>query len=199
MDDLVIHAMAKWPNVPHVYGWLALDRRGHWLIKGERISNPLVTEFINRNYECDPRGRWYFQNGPQRVFVALDYLPFVYRAHTSIEPGSALEVRTHTGKPVARIEGAWIDESGIAVLMTEYGPGTLDDRDLEQLLHGFADAHGAKLSDDEIGGALEQLQSGAPAPLWFHYRSQNVRVQPIAAATLAQTFHVDPRPAAAAD
>src|SRR5258708_3980656 len=28
MDELVARSLAKWPNVPAVYGWLALDRRG---------------------------------------------------------------------------------------------------------------------------------------------------------------------------
>ena len=27
MDDAVLRSMAKWPNVPDVYGWLSLDRR----------------------------------------------------------------------------------------------------------------------------------------------------------------------------
>ena len=27
MDDIVKQAMAKWPDVPSVYGWLGLDRR----------------------------------------------------------------------------------------------------------------------------------------------------------------------------
>ena len=46
MDPAVLRAMARWPQVPAVYGWLALDRRGNWLIKAERIANPLVAEFI---------------------------------------------------------------------------------------------------------------------------------------------------------
>ena len=25
MDEIVKQAMAKWPNVPHCYGWLGLD------------------------------------------------------------------------------------------------------------------------------------------------------------------------------
>ncbi|TMH99667.1 MAG: DUF2946 family protein, partial [Betaproteobacteria bacterium] len=29
MDELVARSLAKWPNVPAVYGWLALDRRGN--------------------------------------------------------------------------------------------------------------------------------------------------------------------------
>jgi len=39
MDPIVARAMARWPNVPAVYGWLALDRRGNWLIKAERITH----------------------------------------------------------------------------------------------------------------------------------------------------------------
>ena len=30
MDDIVKQALAKWPNVPHCYGWLGLDARGNW-------------------------------------------------------------------------------------------------------------------------------------------------------------------------
>ncbi|HET8728586.1 MAG TPA: DUF2946 family protein, partial [Alphaproteobacteria bacterium] len=32
MDESVLRAMTKWPNVPAVYGWLQLDQRGNWLI-----------------------------------------------------------------------------------------------------------------------------------------------------------------------
>ena len=63
MDDIVLRAMQKWPDVPNVFGWLRLDRRGNWLVKsrsGEfgRIANFAVCEFIGRNYAADERGRW---------------------------------------------------------------------------------------------------------------------------------------------
>src|SRR5688572_29243084 len=77
MDEIVARSMARWPNVPAVYGWLQLDRRGNWRIKGERIANAALREFIARNYHADERGCWYFQNGPQRVFVQLAYTPLV--------------------------------------------------------------------------------------------------------------------------
>ena len=77
MDDTVMRAMAKWPNVPNAYGWLALDARGRWLLKGERIGNAGVVEFIGRNYAPDDRGRWFFQNGPQRVFVTIEIAPWI--------------------------------------------------------------------------------------------------------------------------
>src|SRR4051812_44116014 len=140
MDDIVKQAMSKWPDVPAVYGWLALDRRGNWLIKGERISNTVVTDFIARNYEHDDDGRWYFQNGPQRVFVALDYTPFVYRICTSAHVPTELE--THTMRKVTAVHGAWIDEAGTALLDTEHGPGLIDDRDLDRSLTYFRNGHG---------------------------------------------------------
>ena len=49
MDALVARSMAKWPNVPAVYGWLELDRRGSWRIKGERIGHRGLCDFIARN------------------------------------------------------------------------------------------------------------------------------------------------------
>ena len=35
MDELVRQAMAKWPNVPHAYGWLGLGMRGDWYLRDE--------------------------------------------------------------------------------------------------------------------------------------------------------------------
>ena len=38
MDAIVEAALKKWPNVPHCYGWLALDARGDWYMRDERIQ-----------------------------------------------------------------------------------------------------------------------------------------------------------------
>ena len=86
VDEIVLRAQAKWPGVPDVYGWLSLDRRGRWLLRNpvreiyEPIGNAALRQFIARNYARDARGRWFFQNGPQRVFVRLAYTPLVARA-----------------------------------------------------------------------------------------------------------------------
>jgi Protein of unknown function (DUF2946) len=128
MDDVVVRSLAKWPSVPSVYGWLSLDRRGNWLIKGERIGNAALKEFIGRNYEADTRGRWFFQNGPQRVYVGLAYTPLVVH----FDGNNALV--DHCGRPFAGTE-TFLDDEG-SVLMA--GNGTIalmDDRDLAR----FAD------------------------------------------------------------
>jgi hypothetical protein len=140
MDALVARAMAKWPDVPAVYGWLSLDRRGNWRIKGERISNSALRDFIARNYEADEQGRWYFQNGPQRVYVALAYTPLV--AHYE---GDALF--DHCGRPL-RMRRAFVDDEGSVLI--EGGPGIalLDDRDLAHVAD--ASAGFATLRRDEV-------------------------------------------------
>jgi len=192
MDELVLRGMAKWPNVPAVYGWLSLDRRGQWLIKGERISNPLVTEFIGRNYARDERGCWFFQNGPQRVFVVLDFAPFVYRV---VSPeGSPLALETHNGKPVSAVAGAWIDKKGAALLETEHGMGVVHDRDLDRLLPHLTDAAGAALAEDALDELMDRVQQGREAPLWLRFRGAGVRVLPIQSETVSQRFGFCARP-----
>jgi hypothetical protein len=192
MDEIVKQAMAKWPNVPAVYGWLGLDRRGKWLIKGERISNPIVADFIGRNYEHDAQGRWFFQNGPQRVFVALDYTPFVYRVAS--EPVAPPRLEAHTGRSVSRMDGAWIDGAGILLIVTEHGPGMIDDRDLDRLLACFTDAQGKPLAEEPIGDAIETLQGGGTAALHFTYLGNTVPVRALAAGDAPAKFGFVARP-----
>ena len=38
MDDIVRAALKKWPNVPACHGWLALDARGDWYMRDERVQ-----------------------------------------------------------------------------------------------------------------------------------------------------------------
>lgn len=128
MDASVLRAMARWPDVPAVYGWLALDRRGNWLLKDpararfSRIGNAALREFIGRNYAVDERGCWYFQNGPQRVYVALAYTPLVLHYE-----GDALF--DHCGR-ATHAQAAFVDEEGSVLIQGERAVGLLDDRDL---------------------------------------------------------------------
>jgi len=192
MDEIVVRGMAKWPNVPAVYGWLALDRRGNWLIKGERIPNPLVTEFIGRNYARDARGCWYFQNGPQRVFVNLDYAPFVYRIVNPDRTPLALEA--HNGKPVSTVAGAWMDESGVLLLETDLGAGCVHDRDLERMLPHLVDANGNALPEAALDALVEEAGLGGGVPMWLRFRESNVKIEPILSREAAGRFGFVARP-----
>jgi hypothetical protein len=127
VDEIVARSIAKWPNVPAVYGWLSLDRRGNWLIKGEKIGNAALREFIGRNYECDDQGRWFFQNGPQRVYVTLAYTPLV--VHFEGE-----RLVDQCGRAFSA-SAAFEDDEGSVLLQGEGTVALLDDRDLAR----FAD------------------------------------------------------------
>ena len=123
-DDAVLRAMAKWPDVAQCFGWLSLDVRGQWRIQGETISHTRTQAFLARHYRADAHGRWYVQNGPQQVFVALDYTPWIYRW----QPQHSLT--THSGIETADLRAAYLDDDGNLLLLTALGIGLLDDRDL---------------------------------------------------------------------
>jgi len=166
MDDIVIRAMAKWPNLPAVCGWLRLDRRGQWSIKNtssgdtarfDPVTNTKLIEFIGRNYSNDDAGRWYFQNGPQRVYVGLDYTPLVYR----IASAHPLAFETHTGLACANLRAAYLDEDGNVLFVTEHGPGLLIDRDLPRGLEALSYADGHALEEERLLALIEEGNDAA--------------------------------------
>lgn len=126
-DDAVLRAMARWPDVPRCYGWLELDRRGAWRIRGETITHAGAIAFLSRHYRADGDGAWFVQNGPQQAYVTLAYTPWVYRYDH--EQGFA----THTGLPCTALLAAYLDDEGNVLVETEFGIGLVDDRDLAAL------------------------------------------------------------------
>ncbi|MDY0975314.1 DUF2946 family protein [Massilia sp. CFBP9012] len=158
MDEIVKQAMAKWPNVPHCYGWLALDARGGWRMRdeaaqranapGDRLNNDKLVGFINRNYLHDERGNWYFQNGPQRVYVNLEATPFI--ARTDPQQGLVLQ----TGQALADVERICLSDAGALVFVAGETVAQLDDRDMAQVL-GMLELDGAAASDEAVMAWLE--------------------------------------------
>lgn len=144
MDDVVRQAMAKWPNVPDCYGWLGLDNRGQWYMRDDRIQalgnfqcgrkdakgsvlrHEKLIKFIERNYESDMQGRWYFQNGPQRVYVELESAPFIWRLDATFTPTA------HTGQS-SHVLACLMDESGRVYLKTTIGFGLVHTLDVEHV------------------------------------------------------------------
>ena len=172
MDDIVKAALKKWPNVPHCYGWLALDARGDWYmrddrtqaagpfpqVKGSRILHEKLREFIHRNYLRDERGAWFFQNGPQRVYVQLEAAPFIWRVAAT----AGWPVTSHSGQP-ATVASAWLDERGRLFLDPDIGFGVVHTLDMEPASDALEAGH----------WPLQEL-AFADMPQRFSYRLQPV-------------------------
>ncbi len=202
LDEQVRRAMAKWPQVPAVYGWLRLSRRGQWFLidrstpdfdeerdgDGSLITSPPIIDFIGRNYECDDRGAWYWQNGPQRAFVRLDLAPLVLRV---LNDAPAQRLVTHTGFIVERVERVLADADGNLLMVTELGPAVVDDRDIGQLQLAIDD------DADPAGPLMRLAMERYPA---LEGGSWQFRGQPLSGAAAigkALGYLADPAPPAA--
>ena len=187
MDDIVKQAIAKWPKVPHCYGWLALDARGKWRMRDERaqqlqlagdpLRQPALLGFINRNYAADERGCWFFQNGPQRVYVNLEAAPFIART----DPGHGLVL--HTGEAVAALQGAWLSDHGTLLVLADGKLAQVDDRDMAQMMVALR-LEGTAVSDEQLMAWLD----GAAGQLSLEYGDAAVNVERIDSAGVAQRF-----------
>ena len=181
MDDLVRQAMAKWPHVPDCYGWLGLDSRGQWHMRDDRVQalgpfqsgvpgakgsvlrHEKLMEFIARNYEPDAQGRWYFQNGPQRVYVELESAPLIWR----VTPDGT--VTAHTGA-ASEVRDCLMDEQGRLYLSTSLGLGLVHTMDvavaadlIEQGRWTLHDCQSAELPA-RYGFVISPQQMAAKAP-----------------------------------
>jgi hypothetical protein len=176
MDDLVKVALKKWPNVPACFGWLGLDSRGQWWMrddraqhcgtfsggapgaKGSHLRHDKLIEFIGRNYEREATGphagAWFFQNGPQKVYIELESTPLIMRV--SANNGKAF-VSTHTGQ-ATQVQRCLLDEAGRLYLATDLGLGLVHTQDM---------APAADLIDAGVWGAVEV--SSADLPTLYQY------------------------------
>jgi hypothetical protein len=179
MDEIVKAALAKWPNVPDCYGWLALDARGDWYMrddrvqaagrfphpKGSRIVHDKLLQFIGRNYECDDTGCWFFQNGPQRVYVELEATPWVWRL--TERAGQAPAIVSHTGR-AADYRDAWLDDAGRVFLACDIGFGLVHTLDAGLAADALEAGHWAleempfALMPERFGYALSPAAQHAP-------------------------------------
>ena len=149
MDDIVKQALAKWPNVPDCYGWLGLDARGNWYMrddrtqaagafprlgnaskesKGSLLQHEKLIDFIQRNYASDAKGQWFFQNGPQRVYVELEATPWIWRVGRDA-PNAGFDVLSHAGAK-AQVLQCLVDELGRVYLQTDMGIGLVHTQDV---------------------------------------------------------------------
>ena len=202
MDPQVLRSIVKWPDVPHCFGWLALDRRGQWRMRdeyaqqnqlsGNVIRHEALTEFIARNYACDALGRYFFQNGPQRVFITLDATPWIVRL---IPDSSSLKLLTQCQSTFTPT-GALSDESG-----NIYISGLVEQNFYEEnQSHLFSKKECLSVAllhdhDLDLFSELAQVEESACSfkGSW-KWHDKELPLDPIHSQELAQQFHFVPKP-----
>ncbi|MDN3518634.1 DUF2946 family protein [Aquisalimonas lutea] len=177
MDPSVHNAMARWPDVPAVYGYIGVNRRGDFLLQGHRVTHERTLAFIQRNYDVDDHGRAFFQNGPQRAYADLEATPWIYHL------GNDRALATHTGRPARELRQAWLTPDGDVVLVTELGPGLVHAQDLDRLGDALEDSGGG------TGGVAGRL----------HLAAGDAPLESLASNNLTACFGFDAHPQPAPD
>jgi hypothetical protein len=193
----------KWPNVPDCYGWLALDRRGQWRMRdeftqqnhlpGQVIKHAALNEFIARNYACDELGRYFFQNGPQRVFITLDTTPWIAR----IIPGDTGPHLTNQCRQIMEPAAALSDEKGNIyivgnVIQSIYDSSNASDQFIKRDGLTVALLHDHDLDHfSELAKLREEACSFGGS---WNWQDKQLPLDPIHSEELASRFHYIAQP-----
>jgi hypothetical protein len=205
MDEGVTQSLVKWPKVPHCFGWLALDRRGAWRMRddyaqshglpGDVIKHAALNAFIARNYASDAEGRYFFQNGPQRVYVSLDATPWVVRMMPTGNTEHPWQFQTQCESLITPT-AAFMDEAGhilIAGKLTQTictGAAPNQFSEIERLSIALLHDH-----DIELFSGLTSLGNTACAleGSW-RWHGHDLKLEPITTSELESRFQFQARP-----
>lgn len=173
---------------PHAYGWLRLDRRGGWRLRGAPVRHPRVRDYLGEHYQVAATGAWFVQNGAQCVWVSLETAPLIVHLDTHGR------WQAHTGLECGAPSRALLDEAGGLWLQTPAGPAWVEEGALEQVADALVDAGGGPLTPEQI----EALMAGAGTAAWLRCESSRVPLEPVLreAVPTRLGFVAEPRPPA---
>ena len=206
MDDQVLRSLMKWPNVPDCFGWLALDRRGQWRMRdeftqknklpGQVVKHAALNEFIARNYARDGVGRYFFQNGPQRVFISLDATPWIVRITPSNLGPNLINQCNQSMEPTAALS----DEKGNIYIVGTVNQTIYDSNNNTQFIKRD-DQTIALLHDhdlDHFSGLAKLREEACSFGGSWVWREKQLPLDPIHSDELATRFNfiTNPEPSA---
>jgi hypothetical protein len=166
-------------------------------LPGTVIVHQALNEFISRNYACDTEGTYFFQNGPQRVFITLDATPWIARiipgdqesklltqCQSPIEPSAALSDENGNIYIVGKISLVVYENLNQATQTTF----NTQDKESVALLHDH---------DLEIFSELATLKEEACSfgGSW-NWHGKQLPLDPIHSSELASRFHFIAKPSA---
>ena len=100
---------------------------------------------------------------------------------------------THTGKSIETLTAVWLDDQGSLLMMSEFGIGVVDDRDLDMLTDHLQHADGSTRAE-RLEQAIADTQAGIAGELRFRWGERILPVESIQRALVADRFGFDPDP-----
>jgi hypothetical protein len=205
MDEGVTQSLIKWPNVPHCFGWLALDRRGAWRMRddyaqahdlpGDAIKHAALNAFIARNYASDSEGRYFLQNGPQRVYINLEATPWVVRMMPTGNIEHPWQFQTQC-ESLLLPTAAFMDEAGSILIEGQLtqtcasGPAANSFQEIKRLSIALLHDHDLELFS---GMAALEHATCAMGGKWL-WQGEHLPLEPITRAEVIHRFGFQTRP-----
>ncbi len=195
MDSFITAAMQKWPAVPHCYGWLSFDRRGEWRIKNqnaqqfkllvELIHHQGFKEYIEAHLAHDGKGNYFFQNGPQRVFIHFSYCPWVLRFYP-LEEGQ-WQIRTTFGEVIQPL-ACLLDEHGQIIFEADFTTRVVNDEGvfLPRRVRSIGLLHDHDLEIFSAFAKVFQNHCGSLGEFLWH---EKLSIEPIHSKDLPSLYH----------
>jgi hypothetical protein len=156
-------------------------------LAGTVIQHIALNEFISRNYACDSLGRYFFQNGAQRVFITLDVTPWIARM---IPCESGIQLLTQCGEEI-KPQSALSDEKG-NIYITGFITQTLSDQIDHTIFTRTVLPSVALLHDHDLDLFSEQsiVQEDACSfrGSWL-WDGRTLPIEPIHSIELSERFH----------
>jgi hypothetical protein len=203
VDNSTLAAITKWPNVPNCYGWLSLDRRGNFRIRnefaqanqlpGDVINHAGLNHSIKTHYCIDEKNQYFYQNGPQRVYINLSYCPFIVRFIPS--DNGAWILKNHLDQMIAPLR-CFLDEKGNILLESNVTITQVVDKpavSFSTITHRTI----ALLHDHDLGifSSLSNMDVANCGVIGvFHWNNKDVPIEPIMAKDIPREFNFIPQP-----
>jgi len=156
-------------------------------LPGNVIQHVALNEFISRNYAHDSLGRYFFQNGPQRVFITLDVTPWIARI---IPSESGPQLSTQCGTKI-KPHSALSDEKGNIYIAGSI-PQSLPDQIDGTVFTQTESLSIALLHDHDLDLFSDQSQIKEDACSFrgsWQWDGKDLPIEPIHSAELAGRFH----------
>ena len=164
-------------------------------LPGDVIKHAALNAFIARNYASDSEGRYFLQNGPQRVYVNLEATPWVVRMMPTGNTEHPWQFQTQC-ESLLQPTAAFMDETGGILIEGQLtqtcatGPAANSFQEIKRLSIALLHDHDLELFSSMT--ALEHATCAISGKWLWH--GEDLPLEPITRAEVIHRFGFQTRP-----